>query len=351
VLLDDGAMQLKILSTHDADILCRVIVGGTLTPGRGVVVPGIRTSGPFLTAELRAHFDFVIAQQPDYIALSFVGHAQDVMQVRDILQQRGADLPIISKIERGQAIIQLDGILRASDGIMVARGDLGVDIPLEQLPMVQKEIIRKCNALGKPVITATQMLESMVSAARPTRAEVTDVANAIFDGTDAVMLSAETSIGTYPVQAVTMMARIARATDAQLPCEQILLARGAALDPQIDEAISYDACRTAHQLGAKAIVAFTQSGSTAQRVSKCRPSVPILAITASAEVCRRLQLCWGVQVFQLAAPSTVEELFAVGATLPQRVGLAKAGDLVVITAGIPLGVPGTTNLLKVEKIA
>jgi pyruvate kinase len=351
VLLDDGAMQLKILSTHDTDILCRVIVGGTLTPGRGVVVPGIRTSGPFLTPELRAHFDFVIAQQPDYIALSFVGRAQDVTQVRDILQQRGADLPIISKIERGQAIIQLDEILRASDGIMVARGDLGVDIPLAQLPMVQKEIIRKCNALGKPVITATQMLESMVSAARPTRAEVTDVANAIFDGTDAAMLSAETSIGKYPVQAVTMMARIARATDAQLPCEQILLARGAALESLIDEAISYDACRTAHQLGAKAIVAFTQSGSTARRVSKCRPRVPILAITASEEVCRRLQLCWGVQVFQLAAPSTVEELFAMGATLPQRVGLAEAGDLVVITAGSPLGVPGTTNLLKVEKIA
>jgi pyruvate kinase len=351
VLLDDGAMQLKTRSTNDTDIICRVIVGGTLTPGRGVVVPGMRTSGPFLTPQLRAHLDFAIAQQPDHIALSFVSRGQDVTHVRDILQRRGADLPIISKIERGQAIIQLDEILRASDAIMVARGDLGVDIPLERLPMVQKEIIRKCNALGKPVITATQMLESMVSAARPTRAEVTDVANAIFDGTDAVMLSAETSIGKYPVQAVAMMARIARATDAQLPCEQILLERGAALEPEIDEAISYDACRTAHQLGAKAIVAFTHSGSTARRVSKCRPSVPILAISTSEEVSRRLQLCWGVHVSQIATPSTVEELFAMGATLPRRLGVAEPGDLVVITAGIPLDVPGTTNLLKVEKIA
>ncbi len=351
VLLDDGAMQLKTRSTNDTDIICRVIVGGTLTPGRGVVVPGMRTSGPFLTPQLRAHLDFAISQQPDYIALSFVSRGQDVTQVRAILQRRGADLPIIAKIERGQAIIQLDEILRASDAIMVARGDLGVDIPLEQLPMVQKEIVRKCNVVGKPVITATQMLESMVSAARPTRAEVTDVANAIFDGTDAVMLSAETSIGKYPVPAVTMMARLARATDAQLPCERILLERGAALEPQIDEAISYDACRTASQLGAKAIVAFTHSGSTARRVSKCRPSVPILAVTTSAEVARRLQLCWGVQVSQIATPSAVEELFAMGAILPKRLGVAEPGDLVVITAGIPLGVPGTTNLLKVEKIA
>jgi pyruvate kinase len=351
VLLDDGAMELKVQRASGTDVVCSVLVGGILTPGRGVVVPGMRTSGPFLTPQLSAYLDFTVAQQPDYLALSFVSQAHDVEQVRALLRQRGAEIPIIAKIERGQAVDHLDAILHASDGIMVARGDLGVDIPLEQLPMVQKEIIRRSNALDKPVITATQMLESMVSAVRPTRAEVTDVANAIFDGTDAVMLSAETSIGKYPVQAVTMMAKIASTADAQLPYEQMLRERGAALAPQIDAAISYDACRTAHQLGARAIVAFTHSGSTARRVSKCRPKVPILALTSDEQASRRLQLCWGVQICQVAEPSSVETLFDIGATLPKRLGLAKAGDLVVITAGLPLRVTGTTNLLKVEKIA
>jgi pyruvate kinase len=351
VLLDDGAMELKVQRASGTDIVCGVLVGGTLTPGRGVVVPGMRSSDQFLTPLLKEHLDFAIAQQPDYLGLSFVSHAHDIDQVRDFLRQRDSDIPLIAKIERGEAVSHLDEILTTSDAIMVARGDLGVDIPLEQLPMVQKEIIRRSNALDKPVITATQMLESMVSAARPTRAEVTDVANAIFDGTDAVMLSAETSIGKYPVQAVTMMAKIASTTDGQLPHEQMLRERGAALAPQIDAAISYDACRTAHQLGAKAIVAFTHSGSTARRVSKCRPRVPILALTSAARVSRRLQLCWGIQVCQVAEPSSVEALFNIGATLPKSLGLAKAGDLVVITAGLPLGVTGTTNLLKVEKIA
>ncbi len=351
VLLDDGAMQLKVERASRSEVICRVIVGGTLTPGRGVVVPGLRSSGPFLTPQLREHLEFAMAQQPDYLALSFVSRAQDVEQVRALLLQRGADLPIIAKIERGQAISHIEEILLASDGIMVARGDLGVDIPLEQLPMVQKDIIRRCNKLDRPVITATQMLESMVTAARPTRAEVTDVANAIFDGTDAVMLSAETSIGKHPVQAVAMMARIASTTDGQLPYEQMLQERGMALGPQIDAAISYDACRTAHQLGAKAIVAFTHSGSTARRVSKGRPKEPILALTSSEVVSRRLQLCWGVQVCQVAEPSSVEALFAIGAELPKSLGLANTGDLVVITAGLPLRVTGTTNLLKVERIA
>jgi pyruvate kinase len=351
ILLDDGAMQLKVVRPRGTDVICRVIVGGTLTPGRGVVVPGMHTSGPFLTPQLRDHLDFTLDQQPDYIALSFVSTALDIVQVRDIMQQRGADIPIISKIERGQAVMHLDEILHTSDGVMVARGDLGVDIPLEQLPIVQKEIIQKCNVLGKPVITATQMLESMITAARPTRAEVTDVANAIFDGTDCVMLSAETSIGKNPVEAVHMMARIARTTDSQLPYDRILLERGRLLTAQIDEMISYDACLTAHQIGAKAIVAFTQSGSTARRVSQCRPRGPILALTPDEAVCRRLQLCWGIETAHIAEPSSVEELFATGANLPKRLGLGKAGDLVVITAGMPLRVAGSTNLLKVERIA
>jgi pyruvate kinase len=351
VLLDDGAMQLQVERARGTDVVCRVIVGGTLTPGRGVVVPGMRTTGPFLTPLLTEHLEFAIAQQPDYLALSFVSRAYDMQQVREFLQQREVDIPLIAKIERGQAVDHLDEILSASDGVMVARGDLGVDIPLEQLPAVQKAIIRRSNTLDKPVITATQMLESMVTAARPTRAEVTDVANAIFDGTDAVMLSAETSIGQYPVQAVAMMAKIASTADGQLPHEETMRERGAALGPQVDAAISYDACRTAHQLGAKAIVAFTHSGSTARRVSKCRPKVPILALTSGESISRRLQLCWGVQICQVAKPSSVEALFATGAAMPKALRLAKAGDLVVITAGLPLGVAGTTNLLKVERIA
>jgi pyruvate kinase len=263
----------------------------------------------------------------------------------------GADPPmLVAKIETPEAVTAMEAVIEASDGVMVARGDLGVDIPLEQLPIVQKDIIRRCNMLDKPVITATQMLESMVSAARPTRAEVTDVANAIFDGTDAVMLSAETSIGKHPVQAVAMMAKIASTTDGHLPHEQMLQQRSMTLGPQIDAAISYNACRTAHQLGAKAIVAFTQSGSTARRVSKCRPNVPILALTSSELVSRQLQLCWGVQVCQVVEPTSVETLFDIGAKLPKSLGLAKTGDLVVMTAGIPLRVTGTTNLLKVEKI-
>jgi pyruvate kinase len=350
VLLDDGAMELKVQRSSGTEVVCRVIVGGILTPGRGIVVPGMRTSGPFITPLLKEHLAFAIDQQPDYIAISFVSSADDIHHVSGLLHKAQADIPIIAKIERGEAVDNLDQILRASDGIMVARGDLGVDIPLEQLPLVQKEIIRKCNEMGKPVITATQMLESMVTAARPTRAEVTDVANAILDGTDAVMLSAETSIGKHPAQAVSMMAHIAMATEERFPYEQKLMARRGTLEPQIDDAISYDACRTAHQLKAKAIVAFTESGSTARRVSKYRPRVPILAITPAELVDRRLQLCWGVRTVHIPQPSSVEEVFATGARLPKALGLAKSGEVVVITAGLPLGVIGTTNLLKVERI-
>jgi pyruvate kinase len=293
---------------------------------------------------------FAIRQHADYLALSFVSNAEDVTSVKAILYENDADIPIIAKIERGVAVDKFDSILVASDGIMVARGDLGVDIPLEKVPLVQKEIIKKCNQAGKPVITATQMLESMVNAPRPTRAEVTDVANAIFDGTDAIMLSAETSIGKYPVQAVKMMGKIAREVEGKLPYEQMLAERGRWLEQKTDELISYSACHTAQSLGATALVAFTQSGSTAGRVSKYRPRMPILAITTDTVVVGRLMLRWGVYPFQIAGASSVEELFATGAKLSKELGLAKSGDLIVITGGIPVGVAGSTNLLKVEKV-
>jgi pyruvate kinase len=343
-------MRLKVLEKQGTDIRCKVMVGGILTEKRGIVVPGMHISGPFITDSLRECILFAVEQRPDYLALSFVSDAKDVSSVRAILHQSGADIPIIAKIERGMAVDNFDGILLASDGVMVARGDLGVDIPLEEVPLVQKEIIRKCNQVGKPVITATQMMESMVNAPRPTRAEVTDVANAIFDGTDAIMLSAETSIGKYPAQAVKMMAKIARETEKRLPYGQMLSERGAWLEPKTDELISYSACYTAQSLGAVGLVAFTQSGSTARRVSKYRPRVPVLAITPDAEVAGRLMLNWGVYPFQIARASSVDELFTTASKLCRELGLAKLGDLIVITGGIPIGIAGSTNLLKVEKV-
>lgn len=350
VLLDDGAMQLRVLETGETEVKCRVITGGVLTPGRGVVVPGMRLSGPFVNDKLKESLYFAIEKRADYIALSFVSDPLDVVQVKQILEKNKSDIPIVSKIERGEALKSLDKILKASDGVMVARGDLGVDIPLEKVPLAQKDIVRKSNQQGKPVIVATQMLESMINMATPTRAEVTDVSNAIFDGADAVMLSAETSIGKYPVQAVEMMSKIAAETERKLPYASMLREKGLMLESQVDEAISYDACRTAYQLGAVAIVAFTESGSTARRVSRYRPEAPILAITPNDFVRRRLMLYWGVYAFQIEEPSSVDQLFASGASLAKELGLAKPGDLVVITGGVPVGIAGTTNLLKVERI-
>lgn len=350
VFIDDGAIQLKVEEIRQAEVKCHVTVGGMLTEGRGLVVPGMIISGPFLTNSLREQILFAIKQRPDYLAVSFVSSPEDVSDVRTFLRENKADIPIIAKIERGQAVANFDSILSASDGIMVARGDLGVDIPLERVPLVQKEVIRKCNQAGKPVITATQMLESMVNSSRPTRAEVADVANSIFDGTDATMLSEETSIGNYPAEAVKIMGKIAAETEDKLPYEQILEERGRWLKRETEELISYSACHTAETLGAVAIVAFTQTGGTAGRVSKYRPAVPILAITPNSVVAGRLLMRWGVYPFRIAASSSVEELFASGAALSKKLGLAKAGDLIVITGGIPLGVSGSTNLLKVERI-
>jgi pyruvate kinase len=350
ILVDDGAIQLRVRDVRGKDVVCKVVVGGLVTLGRGVVVPGRPISGPFLTANLRENLDFAIQQQPEYIALSFVSRPEEVEQVRDILQRNHSDLPIISKIERGEAVKYFDKILTVSDGIMVARGDLGVEIPLRNVPLVQKEIIRKCNIAGKAVITATQMLESMVNSPRPSRAEVTDVANAILDGTDAIMLSAETSVGKYPVQSVKMMSEIARETEKHLPYEQLLAQRGQWLEHQTDELISYNACYTAYWLKAVAIVAFTQSGSTARRVSKYRPHIPVVAITPNKEIAGRLILYWGVQAFQIPNPSSVDDLFNIGTNLVQQLGIAKSGDLIIISGGLPVGTTGTTNLLKVQVI-
>ncbi|MDO8532532.1 MAG: pyruvate kinase, partial [Dehalococcoidia bacterium] len=324
---------------------------GTLKPGKGVVFPGVPLSIPFLTDATRAALDFAAEQHADWVALSFVSGPEDIRQARDALRERGATIPLIAKIEMRQAVERLDAILREVDGVMVARGDLGLEMPVQKIPHVQKGIIRAANRLGKPVITATQMLESMILAPRPTRAEVTDVANAILDGTDAVMLSGETSVGQYPVQTVRMMEKIARETETSFPFQQVAEERRREVGDAIDDAIAHDACHTAGIVGARAIVAFTTSGSTALRVARYRPRTPLLALTSREDVRRRLALVWGVHPVVVAEQSSADEVFATASRCARELGLARPGDVLVITAGVPLGVSGSTNLLKVHTVA
>ncbi len=350
IFLNDGAIKLEIETINASDVICRVIRGGNLGDHRGINVPGITREISSVTEEDWGHLDFGLEHDVDFVALSFIREAEDILRVRRFLKQKDAAKLLIAKIERREALDKLDEILEAADGAMVARGDLGIEIPIQKVPVAQKTIIQKCNRLGKPVIVATQMLESMVDSPVPTRAEVTDVANAIFDGTDAVMLSEETAVGHYPVQAVAMMGQVALEAEAALPYEEILANKGKDLKPETDDAISYAACHTAKQLGAAAIIAFTDSGNTARRVSRYRPEVPILAITPSQVTRRQLSLSWGVQSHKVTAASRVADLFVQGARVARESGLAHDGDLVVITGGVPMGVTGGTNLLKVERI-
>jgi len=350
IFLDDGAIELSVTSLSNTEINCQVVSGGILGEEKGINIPGATWDAPTITEEDWDHLLFGLKHDVDFVALSFIREAKDVLKVRKFLQKKKKTPMLIAKIERREALDNLDEILEVADGAMVARGDLGIEIPIQSVPIVQKEIIQKCNRLGKPVIVATQMLESMVNAPRPTRAEVSDVANAIFNGTDAIMLSEETAVGSYPVEAVSMMAQIALEAEGTLPYEEILTNKGKDLQPETDDAISYAACHIAHQLGAAAIIAFTSSGSTARRVAKYRPKVPILAITPSQTTQRQLSLSWGVRAFQIPEPSKTAVLFARGARVAKRTGLAKDGDLVVITGGVPIGIPGSTNLLKVERV-
>ncbi|MBT3363394.1 MAG: pyruvate kinase [Chloroflexi bacterium] len=350
ILLADGALELKASKKDGDDVLCQIIRGGSIRSGAGFVAFGMSATGAFIDDNIKNNINFSLKQQPDFLALSYISIAAEITSVRALLGVDHADIPLIIKIERAQAIKNLDSILKQSDGIMVARGDLGVEIPLEMVPLAQKDMISKCNLLGIPVITATEMLESMIHASRPTRAETTDVANAIFDGTDATMLSAETAIGSHPVQAVKMMAKIAVQTEKKLPYQKMLTERGSWPKKETSELISYNACYTAHTLNAKAIVAYTQSGSTAGRVSKYRPKMPILALTPSESALRRLMIYWGVQTIKTDGMSGVDQLFSLGQKTTKELGLAKKGDRIVITGGIPIGEVGSTNLLKVEKI-
>ncbi len=350
IFLNDGAIELRVIDTSKSEVKCQVVSGGKLGEEQGINIPGMESGIDTITKQDKNHLLFGLKQNVDFIALSFIKEAKDILKIRNSLPKKKGTPALIAKIERREALDNLDEILDVADGAMVARGDLGIEIPIQRVPIVQKEIIQKCNHLGKPVIVATQMLESMVNAPRPTRAEATDVANAIFDGADALMLSEETAIGSYPVEAVSMMALIALEAEAALPYEEILTNKGKDIQPQTDDAISYAACHTAHQLGAAAIVAFTSSGSSARRVAKYRPGVPILAITPNQTTYRQLSLSWGVRAFQIPEPSNMAMLFTRGARVAKRSGLAHDGDLVVIAGGVPIGISGTTNLLKVEQV-
>jgi pyruvate kinase len=349
IYVNDGDIRLEVISTTKTTIRCQVINGGRLGDSKGVNVPGIDLNYS-VTAEDFAHMEFGVQHNVDFIAVSFVNNADDIKKVKRFVVEKGSAAMLIAKIERRQALENIDEILLASDGAMVARGDLGIEIPLEKLPVAQKTIIEKCNQLGKPVIVATQMLESMVDSPRPTRAEVTDVANAIFDGADAVMLSEETAIGKYPVEAVEMMSKVAIEAEKSLSYDVILTIKGKNQIEETDDAIGYAACNIAYQLKAAAIIAFTSSGSTARRVSKYRPGMPILAITSSQVTKRQLCLSWGVDAFNVPSARKLLDLFEQGCQVAFRSGVAQKGDLVVITGGVPVGISGSTNLVKVEKI-
>jgi len=350
IFLNEGAIQVKAISTTDSEVRCKVVVGGVLTSNSGINVPGVRLNVPSITGQDLKLLAFGLEQGVDFVAISFVRSAADIVRLRQFLYEKGASIPLIAKIEKHEAVNDIDRIIAEADGIMVARGDLGVEIPLKKVPIVQKKIIRKCNQVGKPVIVATQMLESMVGMVRPTRAEVSDVANAIFDGVDAVMLSDETAAGRYPVETARMMANIAVETEKTLPYERMLLEKSEQVVPQTDDAISYGACHIAQQIRAACIVAYTSSGSTALRVSKYRPKTPILAITHNPDVARRLALSWGIEPYVVDRPGNVDAMFQRGAQLALETGIARKGELVVITAGIPTGIPGSTNLVKVHRV-
>jgi len=351
LLLDDGLLTLEVRAIEGDDVQCVVIDGGELSSHKGMNLPGVKLSTPTLTAKDKKDLAFGATHGVDFIALSFVRYPNDVRQVRKELAKHGASVPVIAKLEKPEAIENLDEILDISDGVMVARGDLGVEIGPEQVPIIQKEVIRKSIQKGKPVITATQMLESMRFHPHPTRAEASDVANAIFDGTDAVMLSGETAAGNFPIEAVQTMAKIIDAAEAQVQYKARVYSnshdRGNLSFP---DAVSDAACRVAWELKAKAIVAFTQSGFTARLISKYRPVTPIIAYTLQPEIQRQLVLNWGVKPQLMERITSIDEMIAKVEKSLLKEQLVCKGDTVVILAGAPIGRGRTTNLMTIHRI-
>ena len=351
VWMDDGMIQLVVESASAEEAVCRVAAGGVVSDHKGISLPRIPVPVASLTEKDREDLQFGIAQGVDYVAVSFVRTAADIQEVRKFIHDHGADLPIIAKLERAEVMGNLPGILPLVDAVMVARGDLGVEVPLEDVPVIQKEIIRQARLAKVPVIVATQMLESMVRHIRPTRAEVTDVATAIFDGADATMLSAETATGRFPAETVTVMARIAERAERALSKSPADQRRGERAEPYgFPEATSQAACHAARVLHAKAIVAFTQSGFTARLISEERPDVPILALTPFPEVQRRLGLYWGVVSRLIRKVETTDEMVdEIESTLLSD-GTVRNNDVLVIISGAPMWVTGTTNLLKFHRV-
>ncbi len=350
ILLDDGKLELQVERIADGEVYTTIVVGGRLSSRKRVSLPDCDVNLPSLTEQDQLDIAFGVAQEVDFIAASFVRKAEDVWAVRKILEENGGKQAIIAKIESRQGVANLEEILEAADGLMVARGDLGVEMPAEEVPVIQKKIIRAANLVGKPVITATQMLESMINSPTPTRAEASDVTNAIYDGTDAVMLSAETAVGAYPIEAIRFLVRCANIAESSLDYEAILAAGLRHKRQTITDSISYACCATAADLGATAIITSTTSGSTARMVARHRPKAPIIAVSPSLESLRKLQLIRGVTTIFSDCFATMDEQLDISIHAAQQARFIDNGDLVVITAGMPIGTTGSTNMLKVRTV-
>lgn len=360
ILIDDGLVGLEVVEikpvakpvntkVNARDIVCKVLNDGVISNKKGVNVPNVDLTMPFISEKDYGDICFAVENDYDFIAASFVRTAEDVMEIRKILAEKGGeDIKIISKIENMQGVRNIDDIIRVSDGIMVARGDMGVEIPLEDVPVMQKMIIKKACEAGKIVITATQMLDSMMKHPRPTRAESTDVANAIYDGTSAIMLSGETAAGMYPIEAVKTMVRIATRTEQDINYLQRFRQRRTMCNPDVTNAISHATCTMAGDLSAAAIVTVTKSGRTARMISKYRPNCTIIGECLTEKVCRHLNLEWGVEPVLITEEQDASQLFEKAVDVAEAAGFVSKGELVVLTGGVPLGVSGTTNLIKVQ---
>lgn len=352
ILVDDGYVTLTVneLDTANQEIVCTVQNPAYIKDRRGINVPGAKLNMPFISEKDHADLVFGCEMEVDYVAASFVRRAEDVLAIREIFKQHGnTHTQIIAKIENQEGVDNMDSILEVVDGIMVARGDLGVEVPAEDVPLIQKEIIAKCNAAGKIVVTATQMLESMQKNPRPTRAEVSDVANAIFDGSDAIMLSGESAAGQYPLEAVETMARIARRTEQALDHQELIARAIASSTRNVASAMGLAVADTVEDLGAKAVIACTQSGATARAISKYRPSAPVVAATSCEKTAASLALYWGVQPVVVAETSNTDELLETAAKVAEDFAGLEAGEIAVVTAGLPAG-EGNTNLMKIHEV-
>lgn len=350
ILIDDGLIEMVVDEINETDIICTVVNGGPISNHKGVNIPGAVLSMPYISDVDRSDIMFGCDMDFDFLAASFVRCKEDILEVRKIIDEHGRHMKIIAKIENTQGIRNLDEILEAADGIMVARGDMGVEIPMEEVPIVQKQMIKRAEALGKHVITATQMLESMIKNPRPTRAEATDIANAIYDGTTAIMLSGESAAGLYPVEAVKTMAKIAERTEQDIDYNSRLRRRKVIDNIDTTTAISHATCTTAMDLKASAIITVTISGFTAGMIARYKPSCPIIACSVSPRTCRQLNLAWGVIPIWIARESTAEDLFDEAVHAAEKEGYIRKGDKVVLTAGVPLGVSGRTNMIRVVEV-